>query len=51
MTDTEFAAWLRTVPRELSPEQVDQIGHDHDAERGPYIPHTGTHHTAGEAGH
>lgn len=50
MTDQEFATWLRSLPREVPPESVEEAEQAHDAEVGPYIPH---HHHAyyGEAGH
>lgn len=45
MTDGEFAAWLRSLPRELSPEDVDRLGHEHDVEQGDWInPHESVHH-------
>lgn len=43
MTDHEFAAWLRSLPREIPPEKVMEAEEAHDAEVGPYIPH---HHHA-----
>lgn len=50
MNDEEFAAWLRTYPREKSPEEVVAAERRHDQIEGPYVPH---HHRAyyGEAGH
>lgn len=51
MTDTEFASWLRSLPREKSPEQVEQAEHQHDIDRGPWVnPHEFPHHY-GEAAH
>lgn len=52
MTDTEFAAWLRSYPREKSPEQVERDERAHDAKQGLYIPHGGSvHHGAEESRH
>lgn len=51
MTDTEFASWLRSLPREKSPEQVEQAEHQHDAERGPYVPRSEITYHCGEAAH
>jgi hypothetical protein len=50
-TDQEFAEYLRSFPRELSAAEVEELGRQHDAEQGPYIPHSGVHHTAGDAAH
>ncbi len=50
MTDQEFAAWLRTVPREVPPEKVEEAEQLRAAEAGPYVPHH--HHPYfGEAAH
>lgn len=50
MTDREHADWLRSLPREVPPEQVIEVEHAADVERGPYIPHH--HHPYfGEAAH
>jgi hypothetical protein len=51
LSDEEFVAWLRSMPRERSPEQVDQVERQHDAERGEYIPHGFITHHYGEAQH
>jgi len=52
MTDSEFSSWLRSMPRTLSQEDVDQRVAQHDAERGPYVPHgQEVHHIPGEARH
>ncbi len=52
MTDQEFAAFLRSLPRELPEEEVEHIEHAHDAVRGRYVPHGGTvHHYADESRH
>lgn len=50
MNDQEFAAWLRSLPRETPPEEAEAAELAHDVEVGPYVPH---HHHAyyGEAGH
>ena len=51
MTDTEFAAWLRSYPREKSPEQVARDERAHDVEVGDYVnSHMSVHHY-GEAAH
>lgn len=39
MTEREFADYLRSLPREVPPEEVERIEREHDAERGPYAPH------------
>lgn len=39
MSDQEFADWLRSVPREITPEEVERVERDRDRERGPYVPH------------
>lgn len=39
MSEREFADWLRSVPREKSPEQVTASEERRDRERGPYVPH------------
>lgn len=52
MTDSEFAAWLRSLPREVPAEEVERLEHQHDVERGPYVPHGGNvHHVPGESRH
>jgi len=38
------ADWLRLVPREKTPAQVELAEKKRDQERGPYIPH---HHRCG----
>lgn len=49
MTDTEFAAWLRSLPREVPPEKVEQAVHQRDAERGPWVANQVVHHEYGES--
>jgi hypothetical protein len=39
MTERELIELLDSTPREKSQDEVDQIEHRHDVERGPYIPH------------
>ena len=39
MSDQEFADWLRSVPREKSPEEVMRGERAHDRQVGPYVPH------------
>ena len=39
MSDVEWAAFLRSLPREVSPEDVERRGCLHDREAGPYVPH------------
>ena len=39
MTDSEFAAFLRSVPREKPEEQVIENEKRHDRVQGPYVPH------------
>lgn len=52
MTDSEFAAWLRSMPREKPPEEVEQVERQHDVDRGPYVPHGGeVHHSSDESRH
>lgn len=34
MSDQEFADWLRSVPREVSPEEVERLERLHDLARG-----------------
>ena len=51
MTDLEFAAFLRSLPREQSEEESARLGHEHDLARGEYVnPHLTPHHY-GEAAH
>lgn len=51
MTDTEFAAWLRSIPREIPEEEVNRRTHLHDTEQGDWVnPHEFPHHF-GEAAH
>lgn len=49
MTDQEFADWLRSLPREKSPEEVDRIELEHDLEVGPWVGNENVHHTYGES--
>lgn len=52
MTDQEFAKLLGSYPRELSEEEVARRERQHDAERGPYIPHGEiVHHDCQESRH
>ena len=51
MTESEFTGWLRSLPREKTPEQVDQAEHQHDLERGLYSPPGETTHSYGESRH
>lgn len=52
MTDAEFAAWLRSVPREKPPEEVGRVERERDTVRGPYVPHGGeVHHSSDESRH
>lgn len=51
-TEREFAEYLRSLPREIPPTEVEHIEREHDAERGPYVPHGGgMHHFADESRH
>jgi hypothetical protein len=50
MTDQEFADFLRSLPREIPPEKVEEIEREHDAERGVFQPLPGHHHY-GESHH
>lgn len=51
-SDSEFAAWLRSMPREKPPEEVEQVERQHDVDRGPYVPHGGeVHHSSDESRH
>lgn len=51
MTDQEFADWLRSMPREKSVEESARLEHEHDVERGPYVPHSEITFHCGEAAH
>lgn len=51
MTDTEFAAWMRSLPREKTQEQVDSLIQGRDLEEGEYVNHNLFVHHFGEAGH
>lgn len=50
MSDQEFAEWLRSYPREKSPEEVEHREHVRDRERGEYIGQQ-EHHEFGESRH
>jgi hypothetical protein len=51
-TDSEFAAYLRSLPREQSEEEVALHEHQHDVDRGLYCPAGEiVHHLPGEAAH
>lgn len=49
MTDGEFADWLRSVPRELPPEEVMASGDRHDKEAGLWVGNETVHHNYGES--
>ena len=49
MTDQQFAAWLRSLPREQSEEQVHRSGRQHDAEQGEWVANQIVHHEYGES--
>lgn len=51
MSDEEFAAWLRTVPRERTPEQVERAERAHDADVGDYVNRHQSVHHYGESRH
>lgn len=52
MTDSEFAAWLRSLPRERSPEEVERAVRFRDDTLGEYFPHGRVvHHSSQEARH
>lgn len=51
MSDEEFADWLRSVPREIPADKVEEIEHRHDVERGAYSPNGLITHCWGEAQH
>lgn len=52
MSDQEFAEFLKSLPREKSEAEVEDIERQHDAERGLYIPHgLSVHHLADESRH
>lgn len=44
------AEWLKKVPREIAPEEVERRGLIRDQEEGPYVPHEHRSYY-GEAGH
>lgn len=49
MTDAEF---LKSLPRDIPPEEAEHRERLHDAERGLYIPHGGNvHHLPSESRH
>lgn len=45
-----FEDYLRSA-RELTQDEVDQVEHQHDTDRGTYVPHEGGRHTFEEARH
>lgn len=49
MTDSEFDAFMRSLPREKSQAEVDHIEHEHDAEQGEWMANGAVHHTYGES--
>lgn len=49
MSDQEIADWLRSYPREKSPEEVAAAEHRRDRERGEYGQQD--HHEFGESRH
>lgn len=52
MSDEEFYAWLRSIGRTLSQEDVNRVERERDARRGLYVPHGGVaHHVEGESAH
>lgn len=52
MTWEEFETVLRSLPRELSQEEVDQRVAARDRDRGLYVPHGGeVHHSSEESRH
>lgn len=59
MTDTEFAAWLRSMRHADThedcvkiEERIEKVEHDHDVERGPWVPYSEiVHHTYQESRH
>lgn len=51
MTDEEFAAWLRSLPRELSQEEVSSRIRLRDDTEGEYFNHNLTVHHFGEGAH
>lgn len=51
MTESEFNAFMRSLPREKSQAEVDQVEHQHDLEVGEWVnPHLAPH-VYGESGH
>lgn len=51
MSDQEFAAWLRSLPRVMSPEEVDQRERLRDITRGEYLNHNLSVHRYSESRH
>lgn len=51
MSDEEFAVWLRSVRREISPEESARREREKDVRRGEYIPRADITHHCGEAAH
>ena len=50
--DTEWAEWLKSLPRERTPEESARYERERDTERGPYVPHGGiVHHVQQESRH
>lgn len=46
MSDQEFAAWLKSVPRTVTPSEVERRERSKDAARGYYVNHhLHVHHT------
>lgn len=45
-SDREFAEYLRSLPREKSPEEAEAAIREHDSE---YVAHRIVHHTYGES--
>lgn len=51
MTESEFNAFMRSLPREKSQAEVDQVEHQHDLEVGEWVnPHLAPH-SFGESAH
>jgi hypothetical protein len=51
VSDEEFAAWLRSVPREIPADEVERRVRVIDITRGEYFNHNESVHHYGEAAH
>ncbi len=51
MSDQEFAAWLRSVTREVPPAEVERRARVSGITRGEYFNHHLTVHRSGESRH